>query len=58
MVEELSTVGDAIGSRPETFEPARWREANAASLGLVVLVWGICGDDAGDADSLGGGLAC
>lgn len=61
MVELVSMVGDVIGSLPETLEPARWRLLCAASrevLGRAWLVWLICGDDAGDTDSLGGCLAC
>lgn len=61
MVGVFSIVGDVIGSLPETLVPARWRLFGAASLEVlerVWLVWLICGDDAGDTDSLGGCLAC
>lgn len=60
-VKGRSTMGEGTDSRPETLEPARWREAAATSLGLVFRAWGLCGDDADEADdagSLSGGLGC
>lgn len=53
-----SVVGEVMGSRPETLEPARWRFGSADSLGVFVRPWLICGDEAGDDDSRAGGRAC
>ena len=61
MVGLVAMAGDAATSLPETLEPACCRLPCAASLAVfdrVWLIWFSCGDDAGETDDLGGGLAC